>query len=112
MTAFVLELVLGIRKSHRAPVIAMTVVIAAALVPATTLLGRVPSEALPSTPQELVNVPAPATDRAVIPQSLGYFEFDWSAAQGGVPGSDYCPTTRTSACAQTEHFQKQNGSNQ
>lgn len=86
MTAFVLELVPGMRKSHRAPAIVMTAVIAAALVPATAHLGRVPSGALPSTPPALVTVAAPAADRAVAPQSLGYFEFDWSAAEGEVPG--------------------------
>jgi len=25
-------------------------------------------------------------DAAVMPQSLGYLEFDWSSATGGVPG--------------------------
>jgi hypothetical protein len=64
----------------------MAVVIAAALVPATALFGRVPSDVPPSAcRQELVTLPAPAADRAMMPQSLGYLEFDWSSAEGGVP---------------------------
>jgi len=86
MTGFTKDLVARRWESHRAHAIVMTVVIAASLVPTTALLGRVPSGALPSTPQELVNVPGPTAEVAESPQSLGYLEFDWSAAEGGVPG--------------------------
>jgi len=64
----------------------MAVVIAVALVPATAALGPAPSGAPPSMPEELVTVPAPATNSPEMPQSLGYLEYDWSAADGGVPG--------------------------
>ena len=37
-------------------------------------------------PEELVTVPAPATNGPEMPQSLGYLEYDWSPAEGGVPG--------------------------
>ena len=86
MTAYVLDLVPRMRKSHRAHTIVMAVVIAVALVPATAALGPVPSGALRSGPEEFVTVPAPATNGPEMPQSLGYLEYDWSAAEGGVPG--------------------------
>ena len=85
MTAYVLELVPRMRKSHRAHAIVMAVVIAVALVPATAVLGPAPSGARPSTPEEFVTVP-PATNGPEMPQSLGYLEYDWSSAEGGVPG--------------------------
>ena len=37
-------------------------------------------------PEELVTVPAPGTNGPEMPQSLGYLEYDWSSAEGGVPG--------------------------
>jgi hypothetical protein len=85
MTAYVLELVPRIRKSHRAHAIVMAVVIAVALVPATAVLGPAPSGATPSPPEEFVTVP-PATNGPEMPQSLGYLDYDWSAAGGGVAG--------------------------
>ena len=86
MTAYVLDLVPEMRKSHRAHAIVMAVVIAVALVPATAVLGPAPSGALRSGPEEFVTVPAPATNGPEMPQSLGYLEYDWSSAEGGVPG--------------------------
>jgi len=59
----------------------MSIVIAVALAPATTVPGPAPSGA---SPEELVTIPAPAVDGRMPPQSLGYLEFDW--ADGGVPG--------------------------
>ena len=89
MTAYVLELVPRMRKSHRAPAIVMTAVIALALVPAIAVLGPATSGALPSSPQELVTVPEPSADGNLPPQTLGYVEFDW--AEGGVPGFGLLP---------------------
>ena len=86
MTAYVLDLVPRTRKSHRSHAIVMTVLIAVALVPVIAVLGPAPSGALPSTPEEFVTVPVPATNGPELPQSLGYVEYDWSAAGGGVPG--------------------------
>lgn len=86
MTAYVLDLVPEMRKSHRPHGIVMAVVIAVALVPVIAVLGPAPSGALPSGPEEFVTIPAPATKRPELPQSLGYVEYDWSAAEGGVPG--------------------------
>ena len=82
MTAYVLDLVPRMRKSHRAHAIVMAAVIAVALVPAIAALGP----ALSGAPEEFVTVPAPATNGPEMPQSLGYLEYDWSAAEGGVPG--------------------------
>jgi hypothetical protein len=64
----------------------MAVVIAVALVPAVAVPGPAPSGARPSGLEEFVTVPAPATNGPELPQSLGYLEYDWSAAEGGVPG--------------------------
>ena len=86
MTAYVLDLVPEMRKSHRPHGIVMAVVIAVALVPAIAVLGPALSGARPSGPEEFVTVPAPATNGPELPQSLGYVEFDWSAAGGAVPG--------------------------
>jgi hypothetical protein len=86
MTAYILDLVPEMRKSHRPHGIVMAVVIAVALVPATAVLGPAPSGALRSGPEEFVTVPGPATNGPETPQSLGYLEYDWSSAEGGVPG--------------------------
>jgi len=64
----------------------MALVIAVALVPATAALGPAPSGARSSMPEEFVTVPAPAANGPELPQSLGYLVYDWSAAEGGVPG--------------------------
>ena len=86
MTAYILDLVPEMRKSHRPHGIVMAVVIAVALVPAIAVLGPAPSGALPSGPEEFVTVPGPATNGPEMPQSLGYHEYDWSLAKGGVLG--------------------------
>lgn len=86
MTAFTKDLVVWSWKSHRPHTIVMAIVIAVALVPATAALGPAPSGVLRSGPEEFVTVPAPATNGPENPQSLGYLVFDWSAADGGVPG--------------------------
>ena len=86
MTAYVLDLVPPTRKSHRAHAIVMAVVIVVALVPVIAVLGPASSGARSSMPEEFVTVPAPATNRLEMPQSLGYLEFDWSSENGGVPG--------------------------
>ena len=86
MTTFTNQLVARAWKSHRPHTIVMAVVITVALVPATAVLGPAPSGAMRSGPEELVTAPAPATNGPELPQSLGYLVFDWSAAEGGVPG--------------------------
>ena len=86
MTAHILDLVPEMRKSHRPHGIVMAVVIAVALVPVIAVLGPASSGARSSMPEEFVTVPAPATNRLEMPQSLGYLEYDWSSAEGGVPG--------------------------
>ena len=85
MTAYVLDLVPPTRKSHRAHAIVMAVVIVVALVPVIAVLGPAPSGARSSTAEEFVRVP-PMTNGPERPQSLGYLEYDWSSAEGGVPG--------------------------
>ena len=86
MTAYVLDLVPEMRKSHRPHAIVIAVAIAVALVPVIAVLGPASSGARSSMPEEFVTVPAPATNRLEMPQSLGYLEFDWSSENGGVPG--------------------------
>ena len=85
MTAYILDLVPEMRKSHRPHAIVIAVAIAVALVPVIAVLGPAPSGARSSTPEELVTVPAPATNGTELPQSLGDVEYDWSASEGGVP---------------------------
>jgi hypothetical protein len=84
MTTFTNQLVARAWNSQQPHALVMAVVIAVALVPATAVLGPVPSGALRSGPEEFVTVPA--TNGPEMPQSLGYLEYDWSAAEGGVPG--------------------------
>ena len=83
MTAYVLDLVPEMRKSHRPDAIVMAVVITVALTPESAVLGPVTSGAQRSAAEEFVTVPAPATNGPEMPQSL---EYDWSGAEGGVPG--------------------------
>ena len=64
----------------------MAAVIAIALVAAPAFLSPSSSGAVLPTPHEFVIAPARPADAPVMPQSLGYVEFDWSAAEGGVPG--------------------------
>ena len=59
---------------------------AIALVAAPAFLSPSSSGAVLPTPHESVIAPAWVADDPVMPQSLGYVEFDWSAAEGGVPG--------------------------
>ena len=86
MTAYVLDLVPEMRKSHRPHGIVMAVVIALAVVPVIAVLGPAPSGALRFGPEEFVTVPGPATNSPEMPQSLKHLEHDRSAAEGVVAG--------------------------
>ena len=84
------------RESHRAHVIVtMTVVVAALISAAATWAGRSTSSALLSAPRHEAVANAPASEAPVMPQSLGYLEFDWSTASGDVPG--FAPLSNNSA---------------
>ena len=86
MTAYVLDLVLRMRKTHKAHTSVAAGVIAVALASATFALGPVPPGALRSGPEELITVPAPPTNGPDMPQSLQYLQYDWSAASAlGLP---------------------------
>ena len=86
MTAYVLDLVPEMRKSHRPHAIVIAVAIAVALVPVIAVLGPAPSGALRFRAGRIRHGPGPATNGPEMPQSLGYLEYDWSSAEGGVPG--------------------------
>jgi hypothetical protein len=63
----------------------MAVVLAATLISATAVPAQLPhSVLLPAARHEVVTVDA--VEAPVLPQSLGYLEFDWSPASDGVPG--------------------------
>jgi hypothetical protein len=64
----------------------MAALTAIALVAAPAFLSPSSSGAVLRTPHEFVTAPTRTADVPVMPQSLGYVEFDWSAAEGGVPG--------------------------
>ena len=64
----------------------MAALIAIALVAAPAFLSPSSSGAALPKPHAFVSAPARTTDEPVMPQSLGYVEFDWSPAEGGVPG--------------------------
>jgi len=73
--------------------IVMAAVVAVALISATAALA---SSTLLSAPRhEAVAVDARASEAPVMPQSLGYLEFDWSTASGDVPG--FAPLSSNSA---------------
>jgi hypothetical protein len=63
----------------------MAVLTGVALLAASAFLRPISSPALPSAPREFVGIMPPVVDDLVI-QSVGYVVFDWSAAEGGVPG--------------------------
>ena len=87
MTTVRQNLVATGRQSHRPHAIVMAVVMVAALISASSLLASGPSDVAPSTSRPDAVTPATRMiDAAVMPQSLGYLEFDWSSATGGVPG--------------------------
>ena len=85
-TTVMRHLVARAAKSHRPHGLVMGAAIAIALVAAPAFLSPSSSGAALPPPHEFVTAPARAADDPVIPQSLGYVEFDWSAAEGGVPG--------------------------
>ena len=97
MTTVQQHLVANPRGSHRAHVIVtMTVVVVALISAAATLAGRSTSSTLLSAPRhEAVTVDARASEAPVMPQSLGYLEFDWSTASGDVPA--FAPLSNNSA---------------
>jgi len=68
----------------------MTVAGAIALLSASAFLRPISSGALPSTSHEFVTIAPPVVDDLVI-QSVGYVVFDWSPAEGGVPGFETLP---------------------
>lgn len=86
MTSFTNQLVARACRYYGPHAIVMAIVITVALTPESAVLGPAPSGSLRSAPEELVAVPAPAANGPELPQSLGYLEYDWSAAEGGVPG--------------------------
>jgi hypothetical protein len=87
MTTIQQHLVARTGKSHLAHGIVMAVVITIVLAPATVSLSPTSLGAVPSTPgQESVAAATRASDAPVMPESLGYLVFDWSSADGGVPG--------------------------
>ena len=93
MTTVQQHLVAKTKESDRAHVIVMTAVVAVALISATAALA---SSTLLSAPRhEAVAVDARAFKAPVMPQSLGYLEFDWSTASGDVPG--FAPLSNNSA---------------
>src|SRR5262249_48080028 len=92
MTTIVMRhLVARATKSYRTHGIVMAGWIATALVAAPAFLSPTSSGAVLPTSHEVVTAPARPVDDPVIPQSLGYVEFDWSAAEGGVPGFGLLP---------------------
>ena len=68
--------------------IVTTAVVAVALITARAALtaGATSSTVLSAPRHEAVTVDARASEAPVMPQSLGYLEFDWSTASGDVPG--------------------------
>ena len=68
----------------------MAAVIAIALLAAPVFLSPISSGAVPAAPHEIVTITPPVVDDLVI-QSTGYLEFDWSAAEGGLPGFGLLP---------------------
>src|SRR3954463_9325112 len=78
-------------KTHRSHRIVMAAVIAIALLAAPVFLSPISSGAvLPAPPHEIVTM-APAVLDDLVIQSTGYLEFDWSAAEGGLPGFGLLP---------------------
>ena len=68
----------------------MAAVIAIALLAAPVFLSPISSDAVPAAPHEIVTM-APAVRDDLVIQSTGYLEFDWSAAEGGLPGFGLLP---------------------
>ena len=78
MTTVQQRLVAETKESHRAHVIGMTAVVAVALISATAALvvGSASSTLLSAPRHEAITVDARASEAPVMPQSLGYLEFD------------------------------------
>ena len=85
MTTVQQRLAAKTKEAHRAHAIVMAAVLAATLISATAVPARLPhSVLLPAARHEVVTVDA--VEAPVLPQSLGYLEFDWLPASDGVPG--------------------------
>jgi hypothetical protein len=98
MTTVQQQLIAKISESYPAHVIVMTVVVAAALISATTLPTKAPSGVSLSAPRyEGVTAGTRTVDASVIPQSLGHIECDWSSESGGVPVFGRLPATGDSS---------------
>jgi hypothetical protein len=78
MTTVQQRLVAETKESHRAHVIVATAVVAVALISATAALvvGSASSTLLSASRHEAITVDARASEAPVMPQSLGYLEFD------------------------------------
>src|SRR4051794_20873959 len=77
-------------KAHWPHRIVMAAVIAIALLAAPVFLSPISPGAVPAPSHETITITPPVVDDLVI-QSTGYLEFDWSAAEGGVPGFALLP---------------------
>ena len=87
MTTVRQNLVATGKQSQRPHAIVMAVVMAAALISARSLRASGPSGVLLSASRlEALTPDTRMIEASVMPQSLGYLEFDWSSASGGVPG--------------------------
>lgn len=82
------------KEFHGGHAIVMTAVTIAALIFAAALLASFPAAGQLPAPHDKASAAAErAVSTAVIPQSLGYLEFDWSSKSGGVPGFEPLPST-------------------
>ena len=97
MTTIQQHLAAKTKGSHWAHVIVTTAVVAVTLISArAALTAWATSSTLLFAPRhEAVTVDARASEAPVMPQSLGYLEFDWSTASGDVPG--FAPLSNNSA---------------
>ena len=95
MTTIQQHLVAKTKESDRAHVIVMTAVVAVISATAALVAGSASSTLLSAPRHEAVTVDARASEAPVMPQSLGYLEFDWSTASGDVPG--FAPLSNNSA---------------
>lgn len=87
MTSVCLQLIAKPGKSQHSHAIVIRVVTAVALISASAQLASPPSGmSLSATHHEVRTVDVRAADAPELPQSLGYLEFDWSSAGGGLPG--------------------------
>ena len=95
MTTVQQHLVAKTKESDRTHVIVMTAVVAVISATAALVAGSASSTLLSAPRHEAVTVDARASEAPVMPQSLGYLEFDWSTASRGVPG--FAPLSSNSA---------------